>query len=85
MKLKTEIYAGDLVLIKLQNNIENGKIFLVSLENKETALRRIYTRENTYVFQSDNAEYYPYIINNTEELNDKIMIIGKAIHVKFTI
>ncbi len=73
------------MLIKMQDNPENGRIFLVSLENKETVLRRIFSKGSTYIFQPDNPVYSPYIVSGKEEFNQKVRIIGKAVHVRFSI
>ncbi len=81
----SRILAGDLVLIKMQDNPEDGRIFLVSLENKEAVLRRIFSKGSTYIFQPDNPVYSPYIVSGKEEFNQKVRIIGKAVHVRFSI
>lgn len=66
------IHEGDLLLIRKQIEVEDGKIAAV-LVNNEVVLKRIYRREGTIILQSENSLYPPIICNP----DDNIAIIGR--------
>lgn len=66
------INDGDLLLIRRQDDVENGEIAAVVL-NGETYLKRIYKNRDTIVLHSENSQYPPIIVSDEDELR----IIGK--------
>lgn len=66
------ILDGDLVLIRRQEEVEDGEIAAV-LVNDEIFLKRVYKRNGTLILQSENPKYPPAIYGP----NDNIRIIGK--------
>lgn len=70
------IEDGDLVLISIQSEIEDGEICAVLLEGGDRAtLKRVKRQGNMILLLSDNSAYDPIII--TEE--SQARIFGKAI------
>lgn len=70
------IEDGDLVLISIQSEIEDGEICAVLLEGGDRAtLKRVKRQDNMILLLSDNSAYDPIII--TEE--SQARIFGKAI------
>lgn len=67
------IHDGDLLLIRQQNEVEDGEIAAV-LINDEAVLKKVYRQNNTLVLQSTNSNYPPIIFNGDEQ---NIRIIGK--------
>lgn len=65
---------GDIAIIERQDNIENGKTFLLIYEENEIIRKIIDNGDNKITLQAMNP-YYP-IINTTK---DKIKLIGKVI------
>lgn len=73
--IDARIQDGDLVLIRRQNEVENGEIAAV-LYNDELFLKRVYIEDNgTMVLQSANSKYGP-IVPRTDEDNNAV-IVGK--------
>ncbi|MEV2910515.1 XRE family transcriptional regulator [Paenibacillus larvae] len=69
------IRNGDLLLIKKQALVENGKI-AVMLMKEEVMLKRVYKRDGIFFLQSEDPEIPPIIIDEGEAL-----ILGKLIKV----
>lgn len=69
------IFDGDLVFIKVGENVENGKIGLIRVEDEYT-LKRIYRGPDYLELRSENPMYAPIIIQG-EQTNAEI--IGKAV------
>lgn len=72
--LGARISEGDLLLIRRQDEVENGEIAAVVVDG-ETLLKRVFKTNNSIVLQSENPKYAPIIYN--PEQNKQIRIIGK--------
>lgn len=66
------IDEGTIVFIKKQEEVENGQIAAV-LINEEATLKRIYKTKNSIILQSENPEFLPII------LTEDIKILGKLV------
>ncbi|OKP97758.1 LexA family transcriptional regulator [Paenibacillus sp. P46E] len=67
------IFEGDLLLIRQQEEVEDGEIAAVLID-EEAVLKKVYKQSNTLILQSTNPNYAPIIFTG-EETN--IRIIGK--------
>lgn len=65
------IYDGDFVIVKKQENANNGEI-VVALIDEEATVKRFYKEENTVRLEPENRTYSPIY---TKEAN----IIGKVV------
>jgi repressor LexA len=72
--INARIMDGDLVLIRKQDDVENGEIAAV-LADDEIYLKRVFKNNGTLVLQSENPNYPPVICSN--RTNGYIKIIGK--------
>jgi repressor LexA len=68
------IHEGDLLLIRRQDDVEDGEIAAV-LINDLAILKKVYKNNGTLILQSENPDYPPIIYDNKEDCN--IRIIGK--------
>ena len=76
--INARIFNGDIVFIKACEEVENGEIAAVSIDNEVTLKRVFYYKDkNKLVLNPENPSYEPFIYTN-EELND-IRILGKAV------
>lgn len=71
-----KLHENDVVLIRLQPDVENGEIAAV-LIGDEATLKRVHKNENSLVLTAENP-VYPPLIYMGEQL-DNIRIIGKAV------
>ncbi|MBW4083567.1 LexA family transcriptional regulator [Paenibacillus sp. S150] len=67
------IYDGDLLLIRGQEEVEDGEIAAVLID-EEAVLKKVYKQNNTLILQSANPNYAPIILTGEEK---NIRIIGK--------
>lgn len=70
------IYDGDIVFIRAQDDVEDGEIAAVVL-NDEATLKRVYHIKNGIQLLSENPKYPPMIFTLDE--CDSIRILGKAV------
>lgn len=64
------IHDGDILLIRKQDDIEDGEIAAV-LIGDEAVLKKVYKRDGTIILQSENPNYPPIV------KTDDVKIIGK--------
>lgn len=67
------IFPGDIVFIRKQDNLENGEIGAILLEDEAT-LKKFYKEDDTIILQSENDFYKPMIFTN-----GNIRILGKLV------
>lgn len=65
------IYDGDLLLIRQQEDVEDGEIAAVYVDG-DAKLKRVYKRDGNLILQSENPKYPPQIIKSGD-----VKIIGK--------
>lgn len=69
-----QINEGDLLLIQRQEEVENGEIAAVVIE-EECVLKRVYKDGSSFTLISENPNYAPIRFNPIEDLH--IRIIGR--------
>ena len=66
------IYAGDLLLIRKQDDVNSGDIAVVSVNGNDATLKRIIKKENAIILQPENPSYDTKIFVGSELENVKI-------------
>ena len=74
--INARINDGDVVYIKQQDQVDNGEIAAVLIDNEAT-LKRVYIYNDKLVLQPVNVKYSP-LVYLKEEMNN-IRILGKAV------
>ncbi len=74
--MNARINDGDIVYIRKQEQVDNGEIAAVLIDNEAT-LKRVYVYSNKVILQPENPKYEPFVYVG-EEMNE-IRIIGKAV------
>ena len=75
----SRIYEGDKVVVKMQQEVENGEIAVVNINGDEATLKRVKkTESGQVILYPDNPRYEPTFITN-----ESARIIGKVIQVMF--
>jgi len=75
------ICDGDLVFVRRQDDVENGDIAVVIIDNEDATLKRIHKKNNAIILQPENPAYTPMVFASNEL--SRLRIIGKVLHVKF--
>lgn len=71
--ININIMDGDIVFIKKQEDLENGEVGAVLVEDSAT-LKRFYRMNGEVYLQSENPAYKPIVISGGE-----VMILGKMV------
>lgn len=72
--INARIMDGDLLLIRRQEEVENGEIAAVVIDG-DAVLKRVYKNNDTLILQSENPKYQPILCNKNN--TDTIRIVGK--------
>ncbi|MBP3038101.1 helix-turn-helix domain-containing protein [Bacillaceae bacterium Marseille-Q3522] len=70
--INARILDGDLLLIRKQEDVENGEIAAILIE-EDAVLKRVYKTGNNTILQSENPKYPPILLDKSKN----IRIIGK--------
>lgn len=69
--VNARIFEGDLLLIRRQDDVENGQIAAVLIDG-EAVLKRVYKTDGAVILQSENPNYKPVMLDESKN----IRIIG---------
>ena len=72
--INARIMDGDLLLIRRQDDVENGEIAAVLIDD-EIVLKRVYKTNGTIILQSENPKYQPIVVQKSDMKN--VRVIGK--------
>lgn len=73
------ISDGDTVLVRRQNDVENGEIAVVNINGDDATIKRVYKSEQGITLVADNPSVYPPHFYSNEEIGSLPVIIqGKA-------
>lgn len=76
--IEANIHSGDLVFLRIAQDVENGTIAAVLIEDDAT-LKRVNKSDGTLILQPCNNKYPPIII--TEEDHKNVRILGEMVGV----
>lgn len=75
------IMEGDLVLVRLQDEIESGELAVVIVDEEDGVIKRVKYSTRKVTLISENAEKYPPRVFEGKDI-DRLRIWGKAIDLK---
>ena len=70
------IFDGDLVAIRQQDDVDDGEIAAVLVDDEAT-LKRVYKLENKVILRAENPTFKDMIYTANDAMN--IKILGKAV------
>lgn len=74
----SHIVEGQLILIRRQEEVENGEIDLVLVDGEDITIKKFYRNDSivTLMPNSSNPEYQPRVIDIKKEV---VKVIGKVV------
>lgn len=78
------IQDGDILIVRRQNEVENGEVAVVMVGDDDATVKRFYSTGSTVTLmpQSTNPDHQPQIYDTTKT---KIRVIGRVVKVEFTL
>jgi repressor LexA len=77
--INANIPEGALVLVRQQNDVDNGSIAVVMVDNEEATIKRVFKTNGLLVLQPENPKYKPKVIKKGD-----VKIIGKVVKIVIT-
>ncbi len=74
--INARIFNGDIVFIRAQNDVENGEIAAVVIDDTAT-LKRVYKHQNSLELRAENPMHKPINLEGVEM--ETVRILGKAV------
>lgn len=75
------ILEGDLVLIRLQDEVDSGDLAVVIVDEEDGVIKRVQYSTNKVTLVSENSDDYPPRVFQGKEIN-RLRIWGKAVEIK---
>lgn len=80
--MEPRIYDGDVVIVRQQDDAENGEIVIAMVNGDDAVCKRLSKYAGGISLVSLNSKYDPLIFTNEEILNKPIRIIGKVVELR---
>lgn len=74
------IYEGDIAIVRMQEEVEDGELAVVVINGEEGALKRVRKHEDVLILESYNVAYPPRVFTG-KEMND-VRIVGKVMETR---
>lgn len=75
-----EIHDGDVCLVRLQDDVEDGSLAVVVIDGEEGTLKRIHRSPGVVVLESSNPAYPPRIFSG--DAANGVRVVGRIIEVR---
>lgn len=81
--MEPRICEGDVVIVKKQNDVENGNVAIVLINGCEATVKKIKKTENGIILIGYNAAVYePHFYTNEEIQKLPVVILGKVVELR---
>lgn len=80
--MEPEIMNGDYIIVRKQEDAENGETVVVLINGNEGTCKKIQKGQNSLVLVSNNREYAPMIYTREEVENLPVRIAGKVVEIR---
>ena len=77
-----EIYDGDTVIVRQQDDAENGETVIVTINGYEATCKRLRKYKDGIALISNNPSYAPIELTNQEITEKPVRIIGKVVELR---
>ena len=77
--INARIFNGDIVCIRQQDEVENGEIAAIRVDNEEATLKRFRKFEDRIVLEPENPTCTPFVFWGEEMA--RVHVLGKATHI----
>lgn len=79
--INARIYPGDLVFVRRQAMVSDGKIAVI-LVGEEATLKRVYFKEGALILRAENPAYPDLVFSADDLEGTDVQILGEVLHSK---
>lgn len=80
--MEPKISDGDVVIVRKQEDVDNGAIAIVLVNGEDATCKKIRKHENGLTLVSTNPAYEPMYFSNEEVNNKPLVILGKVVELR---
>ena len=80
--MQPRIWEDDIVIVKQQNDVENGDIAIVLVNGDDATCKKIKKRDDGIMLISNNPEYEPMFFTNQQVQDLPVTIIGRVVELR---
>jgi repressor LexA len=77
--MEPRMYEGDVVIVRVQSNVEHGEIAVVMVDGSEATVKKVQFLSNGLLLQPFNPSYEPIFYSNEEIEKLPVRIFGKVV------
>ena len=78
--MEPKLSDGDIVIIKQQNNVENGEIAVVLVNGQDATVKQIIKHDNGIFLHGFNPSVYTDVFYTNQQIGElPVIILGKVI------
>ena len=77
--MEPRMYEGDVVIVRVQSNVEHGEIAVVMVDGSEATVKKVQFLSNGILLQPFNPSYEPIFYSNDEIEKLPVRIFGKVV------
>lgn len=81
--MEPRIIEGDIVIVKQQNNVENGEIAVVLVNGQDATVKQIIKHDNGIFLHGFNQSVYTDVFYNNQQIEElPVIILGKVVELR---
>lgn len=80
--MEPKISEGDVVIVRKQEQVENGELAVVLVNGNDATVKRFYMNESGVTLISSNPSYPPFIYSKEQVSELPVSVIGKVIELR---
>ena len=80
--MEPRIYNGDVVIVRVQPDVDSGQIGIVAVNGSEATCKKVMKQENGVLLQPLNPSYAPTFYTNEEIENIPVTILGRVVELR---
>ena len=80
--MEPKISEGDVVIVRRQEQVENGELAVVLVNGNDATVKRFYKNDSGVTLISSNPSYPPFIYSKKEVAELPVRVIGKVVELR---
>ena len=77
--MEPRMYEGDVVIVRVQSNVEHGEVAVVMVDGSEATVKKVQFQSSGILLQPFNPSYEPIFYSNEEIEKLPVRIFGKVV------
>lgn len=80
--MEPRMYEGDVVIVRQQDDAENGEVIIAMVNGDEATCKRLKKYTGGIMLLSNNPKYEPMVFTNEDIINKPVKILGKVVELR---